>query len=255
MKNGIREILYLHLQTSERFVLSYGMTFREFTYSLNQPLQNILLLKAQFEEAEFNRNTLLEFVPREYVAKLVKEGVYGTGDFCWIDFDEEMGLDELDGPEIAELLYLGHCKNHLHIPFYRKLNNQFVYLAHDDGWFNKVYYRSIDSFYRIISNLFPLKLELLKLDRTWLGMKKKNEYTQVPGDVLLMLSRLMEEGAVFSFAGIQQNRSRLEIPIWVVGDFLNMDDMLEVFDDAKKQPPAAKLIYQRKSKEWSVIIQ
>ncbi|RFU67396.1 hypothetical protein D0469_15110 [Peribacillus saganii] len=254
MKYGTREILYLHLQASERFVLSYGMTFREFTYSLNHPLQNILLLKAKSEDAEFNMNTLLDFIPRENVAKLVKDDINNSGDFCWIDFDEEIGLDELDGPEIAELLYLGHCKNHLNPPFYGKLNNQFVYLAHDDGWFNKVYYRSIDSFYGIVGNLFTLKLELLKLDRTWLGIRKKNEYTQVPSDVLVMLSRLMQEGAVFSFAGIQQNRNRLEIPIWVVGDYLNMDDMLDAFDDIKKQPAAAKLTYQRKSQEWSVII-
>ena len=39
-----------------------------------------------------------------------RDGVYNYGDFCWVDFDEMEGLNELPGQILAELLYLGHVK-------------------------------------------------------------------------------------------------------------------------------------------------
>ncbi|MDQ0221278.1 hypothetical protein ELQ35_17770 [Peribacillus cavernae] len=254
MKSGIKDILYMHLQDSERFVISSGMNFREFAYSLQSPLANLLLLKHGYEDGEFNMNTLLEYISQENTVKLLKEEVHEYGDFCWIDFEEESGLDDLDGNEIAELLYIGHCKHHLKAPFYRKLNNQFVYLAHDDGWFNKVYYRSLDTYFALLGQLLPIKMEALRVERTWLGRKKRSEYPPVPVEIIHQLTRLITEGAVFSFNQVQQSRNKLEIPVWVVGDYVNMDDMAEGYNNSKQQSPNALIIFQRKTKEWSVTL-
>ena len=71
-------------------------------------------------------------------------------------------LNELTGQEIAELLYLGHQKQHLKLPFYNKLGNRFVYLAHDDGFFNKTYYRSFKDFFHFLSEAISDKLGELK---------------------------------------------------------------------------------------------
>ncbi len=253
VKNEHREIIYLHLHASDRFVISSGIGFQEFAFSIPKPLQNLLLLKHRFDDGEFNMNTLLEFVTQENLPQLLKEDVNGYGDFCWVDFDDEMGLDELEGYEIAELLYLGHAKAHLKPPFFRKLNNHYVYLSHDDGWFNKTYYRSLDTFFYMLTKLLPLKMERLKLERTWLGIKKKNEYPDVPVETLMRLSHLMAEGMTISLKHIQQTRSRLEIPIWVLGDFIHMDDMMESFLDTVGHEPEAKIIYQRKTREWAII--
>jgi hypothetical protein len=254
MKSEIKDILYVHLQDSERFVISYGMNFWEFGYSLPAPLGNLLLLKHKYEDGNFNMNTLLDFVPKDDVARLLKEEVWQYGDFCWIDFEEETGLDDLEGQEIAELLYLSHCKTHLRPPFYRKMNNEYVYLAHDDGWFNKIYYRSLDTYFNLLGNLLPTKMESLRVERTWLGLRKKSEYPPIPLEVLKRFSDLMEEGIVFSFNQVQQSRSRLEIPAWVVGDFADMDDMIEGYKDVKHKDPSALIIYQRKTKEWTITL-
>ncbi|WP_409303874.1 hypothetical protein [Peribacillus sp. SCS-155] len=254
MKLGIKNILYVHLQDSERFVVSYGMNFREFGYSLSAPLRNLLLLKHGYDDGNFNMNTLFDYVSDDGVSKLFKEEVNQYGDFCWVDFEEESGLDELDGQEIAELLYLAHGKTHLRPPFYRKLNNQFVYLAHDDGWFNKIYYRTLDTYYLLLGRLLPLKMEALRVERTWLGIRKKSEYPEVPLDVLMKLSHLMEEGLVFSFDQVQQSRSRLEIPAWVIGDYSDMDDMVEGYNETRHKNPSALLVYQRKTREWSLTL-
>ncbi|MEK3799094.1 hypothetical protein MHI18_12735 [Peribacillus sp. FSL H8-0477] len=253
MKNDSRDIIYIHLQASERFALFSGMSFREFGHSTEVPLSNLLLLKHRYEEGEFNLNTLLEYVPEDRVGEILKEDVDEYGDFCWLDFEEESGLDELDGQEIAELLYLGHCKHHLRPPFFRKLKNQYVYLAHDDGWFNKLYYRTLSSYLHLIGNVLPLKLESVTIERTWLGFKKKSEIPKVPDEILAHLTPLMAEGLILSFSKAQQTRQKIEIPGWVIGDYVNMDDMMESYKEMSADHPHIQIIYYRKTKEWAII--
>lgn len=118
MKNVSDDILYMHMQASQRFVLFNGLNFREFSYSLPFALDSILLLKHQFDGGEYNLNVLLESASSESIAKLLKENVRSYGDFCWVDFEEAEGLNELEGRELAELLYLGHTKTHLQPPFF-----------------------------------------------------------------------------------------------------------------------------------------
>lgn len=254
MRNETKELLYLHLHVAERFVLSSGITFQEFQWSLEKPLQNILLLKHQYEDAHYNRNTLLEFVYQEDVNKLVKSHVDRTGDFCWIDFQDEAGLNELGGQELAELLYLGHCKYQLRPPFYRLLNNEYAYMNLDNGSFNKVFYRSLENFYSMIANAIPLKMHSLKIEKTWFGTRKRSEYAPVPVEILKRISTLMVEGIVISFEKTVQTRNRLEIPIWMIGDYINLDDIVDHYKAYNGNEPDAKLIYTRKTKEWSLVL-
>ncbi|MFK4998592.1 hypothetical protein ACI2OX_18625 [Bacillus sp. N9] len=104
---------------------------------------------------------------------LLTEDVYSYGDFCWLDFEEESDLNSLSGQEIAEILYLGHFKDHLASPFYEKISNHVVYLAGDDGWFNKTYYRSWDYFYAMLGAVISDKLNNQKIDLYFpLGKRK-----------------------------------------------------------------------------------
>jgi hypothetical protein len=253
MKHESSDILYMHLQASERFVITSGMSFWEFASSLEKPLNHLLLLKHNYDETEFNLSVSLEYVEREMVTKLVKTDVRTFGDFCWIDFKEESGLDELDGMELAELLYLGHIKHHLKQPFYSKLHNQFVYLARDDDWFSKIYYRSLATYYNMLGNLLSIKFEEVKLDRKWFTFKKKKGLPPVPVNMLVNLSTMLSEGLVFSFKNAVQTRTKIEIPVWVVGDFTNMDDMLDSYHEARTQEPDAYITFLWKTGEWSII--
>ncbi|MDE3840686.1 hypothetical protein C0966_15415 [Bacillus methanolicus] len=247
-----RDLIYVHLNESDRYVITYGIEFFEFARSLSDLMNNLLLLKHRFDDGDFNMHTLLEYVPKERLNRLVKDDVYGYGDFCWIDFAEVESLDELSGREIAELLYLGHLKQHLKPPFYNHLGNQFVYLAHDDGWFNKTYYRHLNHFYRMLGEVIAMKLNQLKIDKTLLGIKKKRSYPPVTKELLMSLSGFMKEGAVLSLKNLAKNRNRLEIPIWAIGDFDNMDDMYEEFEKVKLQKSDAKLVFDKKTREWQL---
>lgn len=254
MKNEGNDILYMHMQASERFVLFNGLSFREFTCSLPHGLNSILLLKHQYDGGDYNLNVLLESVSSDNITKLLKEDVRAYGDFCWIDFEEADSLEELDGRELAELLYVAHTKNHLDPPFFHKMNNQFVYLAQDDGWFNKVYFRSISTYYKMLGNLIPSKLESLKAERTWLGIRKKKELPTIPLDIISSLAPILAEGLVFSFRHVKFTRAKIEIPAWIVGDYLNMDEMHDDFIGRKVQGPDAFITFQRKEKVWESVI-
>lgn len=232
--------------------MSYGIEFDEFAAAFSDSLNHLLLLKHRFDDTEFNMHTLLEYCPEDRVKKLAGEDVYGYGDFCWIDFIEEEVLNELTGQEIAELLYLGHLKQHLKLPFYNKLGNRFVYLAHDDGWFNKIYYRSFKDFFHLLSEAISGKVSKLKLEKSLLGLRKKRTYPSVNKEILLSLTPFMKEGICISMKDADQQRTKIEIPIWVIGDFANMDDMYEEYEIISKEPYHAKIIFDKKTKEWKL---
>lgn len=254
MKNhsGNRDIIYTHVNYPDHYVLSAGIEFKEFISSVPH-LSNLLLLRHQFEEGNYNPHTLFDYVDNETISKLANDDVNGYGDFCWIDFEDEEALNLLEGQEIAELLYLSHLKNHLRLPFYRKLNNQFAYLAHDDGWFNKTYYRSIEDFYRVLGCSITNKMSE-KGEKSILGRKRRKEFPVVPVEILYPFIENMKEGMVISLERAKYSRLQVEIPIWVIGDFYYMDEMQEEYLSLENRPVDGKIVYDRKLKEWKCFI-
>ncbi len=248
----IRDLIYVHLNQTDQYVISCGIEFAEFATVFSDSLNHLLLLKHGFDDAEFNMHTLLEYCPEDQISKLAAENVYSYGDFCWIDFLEEDVLNELSGQEMAELLYLAHHKHHLKIPFYNKLGNRFVYLAHDDGWFNKIYYRSFKDFFLLLSEVISSKLGDLKPEKSLLGLRKKRNYTPVNKEILLSLTPFIKEGICISLRDADVQRTRVEIPIWVIGDFDNMDDMYEEYLQMAHESYHAKIIFDKKTKEWKL---
>ncbi|WP_080848810.1 hypothetical protein [Cytobacillus gottheilii] len=249
----IRDLVYILLNEQEQYVMTYGIEFAEFSQSLSDSFNHLLLLKHNFDHGEFHVHTMLDFVTKEKLSKLVNDDVYSYGDFCWIDFEEVEALNELPGQVLAELLYLGHTKEHLRQPFYNILSNRFVYLAHDDGWLNKTYYRDMQNFYNMLGDCLPGKLEQIKIEKTLLGFKRKKTYPVIPREVLKDLRPLMKEGIVLSIKDMAQNRTRIEVPIWVIGDFVNMDNMMDEYEEAsKKRKCEAKLVIDKKTREWRI---
>ncbi|SHS46816.1 Uncharacterised protein [Mycobacteroides abscessus subsp. abscessus] len=245
-----RDLLYIFLNESEQYVLTHGIEFKEFARSLSDSLNHLLLIKHAYESGEFNRHTLLEYVPKEKLHRLMGEDVHGYGDFCWVDFEELEGVNALSGEEIAELLYMGHMKEQLKQPFNRHLRNRYGYFAHDDGWWNKVYYRTLTDFYRLLSDLVPEKLNEFKPEKGILGLKKKRDYPPMDIELSLSLKPLMKEGILLSFKDAVQSRTKIEVPIWVIGDYMNMDDMFEEYEKLSKTKFDATLTFDKKTKQW-----
>ncbi|WP_110926385.1 hypothetical protein [Bacillus massiliglaciei] len=252
MKNEMNDLVYMHLQASERFVVSNGVSFCEFVSSLPDPLPYTLLLKHQLEETEFNLNVLMDFVPPEYIQDFIRKEWKPAGDFCWVDFEDPACLDELEGQEIAELLYMGHTKNHLNSPFFRKLNNRFAYLSIEDSLLSKVYYRSLDEYFCQLGKLISLKAEAQESGRSWIFRKRNCELLPVPQEAVRLIAPLLSEGVVFSMRQMRKSRIKIEIPLYLVGDFMNFDEMMEEYQQASIREPDVWLIFQKKSKDWTV---
>ncbi|PAQ14778.1 hypothetical protein CD798_09370 [Bacillaceae bacterium SAOS 7] len=249
---NMKELIYVHLNTSHQYTISYGIDFIEFARSLPRELNHLLLLKHRFDGADFNMHSRFDFVETEDVSKLLKEPIAEYGDFCWMDFEEMDGLNELEGQEIAELLYLSHCKHHLRVPFYSKLDNRYVYLSHDDEWFNKTYYRNMSDFYFMLGRAISLKLGHFRSERSFFTLRKGTPFPPIPKEMIASFGDKMKEGMVISLAKTIQSRTRIDIPVWVVGDYINMDEM---FDDYKvnfRNEPDGHFEFDKKAHEWSV---
>lgn len=248
-----RGLIYIHVNGNSQYVQSYGIEFYEFIQAVPSPIENILLLKHQFTGGDFNMHTLLDIVTSEQIDNLKKDHVDSYGDFCWLDFEVVDGVNELTQQEIAELLYLGHFKQHLQPPFYNQLENKYVYLAHDDGWYNKTYYRNIDDFYTILGDVITQKMSDLRIEKNLFGIGRKRVYPTIKRGALYPLSELMKEGVTISLEKSVQNRNQIEVPLWVVGDFVNMDDMYEEYKNKSKMGRCdAKLVFDRKTHDWRV---
>lgn len=249
----MKELIYIHLNAVHQYTMSYGIEFREFVKCLPKELNNVLLLKHNFDYSDFNMHTLLDYVEKDNLDRLLKEDVYEYGDFCWLDFEDTDGLNELEGQEIAELLYLGHSKQHLSGPFYSKLNNRYVYLSHDDGWFNKTYYRFLTDFYYMLGHVIALKMSHIRGEKGLFNLKRGREFPSVPRDVIASFKDKMKEGMVISISRANQTRHKIEIPVWVIGDYINMDEMVDDYLDKTGETPDGQLVYDKKMREWSAL--
>ena len=246
------DMLYILVSSHDHYVVTHGIRFQDFLQSLAVPLENLLLLKHAYTGGEFHYHTKLDYVTKDQIAELAKKHVDEFGDFCWIDFEDVFNLDTLDGPELAELLYLGHMKHHLSPPFFQKLNNRYVYLTESDGWYNKTYFRNWSDFYDILGTVLADRATEIKMDRWFAGFRKKKVYPRVDRSILHQLSPYMTEGIVLSFSAVNQLKGQLSIPFWVVGDFVDMEEMREHFQQQLDSPPAGRLFFDKKIRDWGI---
>ncbi|KIL52395.1 hypothetical protein KP77_06550 [Jeotgalibacillus alimentarius] len=242
--------IYLHLNTAQDFAMSSGIDMKDFYRALSDRLHHLLLLKHKFEQSSFNMHTYLEYVHEQEVSDLVKEDIAAYGEFCWIDFEDEAGVDEMSAQELAELLYMGHMKYHLNLPFYKKLNNRFVYLSTEDGMLNRTYYKEWTDFFLMIGKVIPEKIAVRKNTKL-LQFKKEKALSPIPKEVVMKISHLLREGVVISFQHSVINKGKVEVPVWVSGDYANMDDLQDDMQKKYKREPSAVFSYDRKTKEWS----
>ncbi|WP_062350832.1 hypothetical protein [Bacillus kwashiorkori] len=251
----VKDLVYVLVNAHEHHVISHGISFADFMHALPNQLVNLLLLKHQFHDSEFHTRTQFSYVTEEQVAQLTEDDVRKYGQFCWIDFEDLFNIDSLEPREIAELLYLAHMKKHFATPFYQKLNNRFVYLSEADGWHNKIYYRNLNDFFHILGNVIPKKLEQMKMEKSFLNLRKKKTYPQIEASTFRPIRSMLSSGVVFSFQNIRPQRNLVEIPFWPIGDFYNMDAMLEVYHEKKMNAPVGSIILDKKQREWSVTLE
>ncbi|MCP3776620.1 hypothetical protein NLX71_25595 [Paenibacillus sp. MZ04-78.2] len=235
-----KDVIYMIYNENEQSVTSMGIEFIDFINCLTIEPNNILLLASGYTGEDYHYGLRLEFVRNQNLNDLYKENVYSYGDFCWVDFDWIFTLDNLTPHEKAELLYLGYYKQPLGSPFFEKLNNKFVYLAHDDGWFNKIFYKDKNQYIDVLGRLVSNRVKSYR--------KNVSPLSQDIGEQLALFAK---DGILIDLYRVIKSRNSVEIPFNVIGKIMDFDD---VYNNMERHKAKAKseywLVY--KKDEWVI---
>jgi hypothetical protein len=128
----------------------------------------------------------------------------------------------------------------LRSPFFESIKNKYAYLAHDDGWFCRLYCQRYNDFSEIISNKV--------LDSVSSSRRKIYPMNE---EVKSKLLSLANDGLLIDLSNILKVSRTIEIPIYQIGKFVDMDKM---YNDIKVHMASArysaKLVYSNKA--WKI---
>ncbi|MCL2677695.1 MAG: hypothetical protein FWE85_01420 [Clostridiales bacterium] len=206
-----RTKIYVKIFPGKNEVIYSGIDFAEFVKYLPQPIKNLMLITGGsnviLSESRFERGLKL-FEGYEFIEKLAKENIYNLGEFCFVDYAMPHQTSELSEEQIAELLYLGHMSKPLHTPFFEALQNDFAYLAHDDGWYCKIYCRNLYDFISVLCKKIMLHA----------SNKKAHE---ISDDVKERMLQLAMDGILVDLDELSQKDDTVNI--YSIGTHLDMD--------------------------------
>ncbi len=215
------QTVYVHIDTTSNVVVTRGINAKDFHLGVVHPPKNLLLLNPATEYGDYETHTGLKIIRGagavDHYARLVTKGRMNEEN-KWIDFTDVSMLKELSPLEISELLYFGHMRNHLHSPFFYKLQNNFVYfdLPHDVA---RVYYRYLDEFYHILAGRIK-QLAIARMNEKRSFFKRATTLDNLPVDLLKNLREPMKEGMIFCFHQLTQDSKVLCIPLFIAEEEL-----------------------------------
>ncbi|WP_163652169.1 hypothetical protein [Listeria sp. PSOL-1] len=251
-KDMINQSIYIHMDSVINNVATSGISFHDFMNGVTMPPANILLIKNQLEDLNYNAHTGFNYIDSVSLLDQKIQQNERMKDICWIDFEDIDLLNQLSSQEIAELLYLAHTGRHLRSPFYYKLQNNFVYLTKRDGWYNKVYYRNMNHFYDLLSYVIAGRTNDIINDKPLFSFGKKRKVSQPPVALLRQLADYFKEGACIAFGKAEKTRTHLNIPIG-----LDLSEGLEELERSEEpiayNKRVAILSYDIKQNEWKLL--
>jgi hypothetical protein len=237
----LRDVFYINAFQDNNEIVYYGLEFKEFIKFIPVELDNILFLKSEHYGAGYRVKYNFETIQKDELKEFTNEDIYGYGDFCWVDFDKVESINGFEPSEVAELLYLGHMFLPVNSPFFEKIQNRYVYLAHDDGWFCRLYCRNFNDFGEVIANKVV----------SMVSTSKRRKIYSVQDELKSQLLSLAESGLLIDFSNVLRCERSIEIPIYTIGKFIDMDAM---YNDLRRHIGrarySAKLVH--KNKEWTI---
>ena len=236
----LRDVFYINAFPENNEFIYYGLEFKEFVKYAPVDLNHLLLIKSEFYGRHFSRNSNFFITEKDDFEDLLNDDIYNYGDFCWVDYNSEENVENLKPAEIAELLYLGHIFKPMTSPFFQAINNHYTYLAHDDGWFCKLYCRQYNDFAEIMANKIT---DMVKTSR--------NKIYPISEEVQNRLLKLAENGLLIDFNNIIKDARTIEIPIYAIGKFISMDEMYSgLKQHIGRAQYSAKVVH--KNKNWTI---
>jgi uncharacterized LabA/DUF88 family protein len=235
-KKEIRDLIYVSKSQREaNCFYSYGIEFYEFMNGVLDRPENLILLKHDFHNENWNQHSGFGYVTKEEINELIEDNIYRYGDFVWVDFSKEEDLNTLSSNDIAELLFFSHLAR----PLTRIPKIRFAYHAHDDGWFNKLYVTDLQDYEILLANVIPSKLRKLT-------GRKMND---IPKDVASALLEFTRDGLFIDLSRLIKSRAELKVPITTISHFTDMDEVYNF----RKEVRDYKLWLVYSQKLWKLI--
>ena len=234
--------IYIHMNEIDRFVIFSGLTLPKFVSAVG-PLQNLLLLKHNYEDGLFNMHTQLDFITSDGISQFVKKVGDTPKELCWVDFVDEKNVNQLTPMEQAELLYFSHKREPLRSPFSNKLQNNYVYFSSGVEKVTKIYFRNLHDFDILVSKVFNTYIHEKERASGFWRRKSKAAIPTVTAELVYMYRAFAKEGALFSlFKSEKTKEYAIEIRLLVDYSFVD-----EVWDDLSKilKIPCDETVYIR----------
>jgi len=241
----IRDVFYINANFEENYFVYYGMEFKEFIRYNPVNMENILITDGDYIANDFNNSWLLYTTRgKEELLELSKEDIYNLGNFHWIDYDNESNLNNCTLEERAEVLYLSHFFKPLKSPFLSRINNNYFYLSHDDGWRCKLYCKDMLAFKDIIAN---------KIIDSFATNKRRKIYP-ISESIKNEILELTKKGLLIDFSCIHKESDSISINFYAIGPYENMDEMYNNLERNKFRAEIKGYI-EHKNKTWKIHMQ
>jgi hypothetical protein len=238
----VRDVFYINANYEENYFTYYGMEFSEFIKYRPVPIANILMLSPWLLESKDNNNWCMgTFNEAEEIAKLCKHDIYHFGDFHWLDYRDEESLARSTEQEKAEVLYLSHFMKPLHTPFFDSIGNNYVYLAHDDGWRCQLYCKDMTTFGDIIANKIM----------AFFSTNKRRKIYPIGDDIKNQLLEWSKDGLLIDFSHATISGQHCSLSFDMIGKFDDMDDMYHDLN-RRKEFASKQGWLEQKDKTWKL---
>lgn len=147
----MRDYLYLWHDSKAHFVVLSGVHLKDIAANMRAN-GGLLLLTHDYADAIHDPLSRFDYIPNSEIEKLTEQDAYSWGSICWVDYSHQ-SFPVISREDTAELLYFRHTGepyNHVVIP---SLQNHFLAIGHDDGWFLQIYYTSWEEVLKLLIQL------------------------------------------------------------------------------------------------------
>ena len=217
--------LYAKLSPERNEAVFSGIKFADFIKYVPIQIQNILLPKPLYiGERYVHCFELLEGI--DNITRLNFQNIYNYGNFCFLDYKDPSTINLITDEQIAELLYLAHMFKPLISPFFDILQNNYVYLSHDDGWYCKIYCREIDALNSILFNKLTNCINRISCNRILF----------LPNILIEKITELSSRGLLIELNMSMKKNKTVSIMLYEVGEHESMDYLINNLGNLYSKP-------------------